>query len=103
MNKLAKLIAAAHASVLLSGIAAGGAVAQSAAEVKAYMEAVRTGTPDAIASFMRHYPKSTLPGSELGDRIASSLGSTKAPMAAAEQAPASRQRNTHFAQRGGLY
>ena len=72
MNKLAKLIAAAHASVLVSGIAAGGAVAQSAAEVKAYMEAVRTGTPDAIASFMRHYPKSTLPGSELGDRIASS-------------------------------
>ena len=67
MNKLAKLIAAAHASVLLSGIAAGGAVAQSAAEVKAYMEAVRTGTPDAIASFMQHYPKSTLPGSELGD------------------------------------
>jgi hypothetical protein len=52
---------------------------------------------------MRHYPKSTLPGSELGDRIASSLGSTKAPVAAAEQAPASRQRNTHFAQRGGLY
>ena len=78
-------------------------MAQSAAEVKAYMEAVRSGTPDAIGSFMRHYPKSTLPGSELGARIASSLGSTKAPAAAARQAPSSRQRNTHFAQRDGLY
>ncbi len=102
MNKLAKLIAAAHASVLLTGTLASVASAQSAAEVKAYMEAIRLGTPDAIATFMRTYPKSVLPGSELGARIAASLGNTKAPEAAAERPAVSRERS-RFAQRGGLY
>lgn len=102
MNKLAKLIAAAHAGVLLTGALGGSASAQSAAEVKAYMEAIRAGTPDAIASFMRTYPNSTLPGSELGSRIASSLGSSKASSTPAGEPAASRERSS-FAQRDGIY
>lgn len=77
MNKLAKLVAAVHASVLAAGAASGGvASAQDQAEVAAYMEAISVGTPEAIARFLQAYPASALPGSELGARIAASVGPT---------------------------
>jgi hypothetical protein len=82
MNKLATLIAAVHASVLASSALTGPAMAQDSAEIKAYTNAVKTGTPAAIASFMKSYPKSTLPGSELGAKIAGSVGKPTGSVAA---------------------
>jgi hypothetical protein len=68
MNKLATLIAAVHASVLASSALTGPAMAQDSAEIKAYTNAVKTGTPAAIASFMKSYPKSTLPAASSAPR-----------------------------------
>ena len=82
MNKLATLIAAVHASVLATSAFAGTAMAQDSAEIKAYTNAVKTGTPAAISGFMKAYPKSSLPGSELGAKIAGSVGKPTGSVAA---------------------
>lgn len=76
MRKLGLLIAALHAGAALTA-GAGAPVpavrAQEAAEVRAYMGALARGTPQAMAAFRAEFPRSTLPGSELGASIAASL------------------------------
>ena len=83
MNKLATLIAAVHASVIATSALSGAATAQDSAEIKAYTNAVKAGTPAAISSFMKAYPKSKLPGSELGAKIAGSVGKPTGSVAVA--------------------
>jgi hypothetical protein len=73
MNKLTMLIAALHASALALGTLSGGGHAQDANEVRAYMNALAVGTPEALQAFLRAYPNSALPGSALGASIAASI------------------------------
>src|SRR5688572_33487869 len=73
MNKLTMLIAALHASALALGAFPGAGHAQDANEVRAYMNALAVGTPEALQQFLQSYPNSTLPGSELGASIASGI------------------------------
>lgn len=73
MKKMSLLIAALHASALALTTGASLAHAQDAQEVRAYMEALRTGTAEAMASFLTSYPNSALPGSEMGASIAAGI------------------------------
>jgi hypothetical protein len=74
MKKLNLLIAALHAGALALGAAAPGvARAQDAQEIRAYMDALSTGTAEAMSAFLAEYPNSALPGSELGASIAAGL------------------------------
>ena len=73
MTKFGRLIAALHASALALAVPAGPVQAQDATEVRAYMNALAVGTPDAMTAFKATYPRSTLPGSELGASIAASI------------------------------
>lgn len=76
MKRLHLLIAALHASALAAApFALGGsaALAQSNDEVRAYMDALSSGTPEALNRFLLAYPNSVLPGSELGASIAAKL------------------------------
>ena len=91
MNKLRLTIAALHAGALALVAQPGAARAQDATEVRAYMNALAVGTPEAMAAFLAAFPASTLPGSELGASIAASIQKTQAaaaPPAAAPAAPA---------------
>lgn len=73
MKKLNLIIAALHAGALAFTLGPGVARAQDAQEVRAYLEALRTGTAEAMAQFLAIYPHSTLPGSELGASIAAGI------------------------------
>lgn len=73
MKKFNLLIAALHASALALGTTSGVARAQDAAEIRAYMNALSVGTPEAMQRFLSQYPGSTLPGSALGASIAASI------------------------------
>ena len=75
MKRINLLIAALHASALAAApFALGGvAVAQSNDEVRAYMEALSSGTAELMNRFLLAFPNSTLPGSELGASIAGQL------------------------------
>lgn len=86
MKKLSLMIAALHASALALGAQPGAARAQDAAEVRAYMNALALGTPEAMAAFLDSFPQSDLPGSQLGASIAASIG--KPPATAPRIMPA---------------
>ena len=73
MKKFSLLIAALHASALALGAVPGAGHAQDANEVRAYMEALAAGTPEALQQFLTAFPNSALPGSELGASIAGSI------------------------------
>ncbi len=76
MKRINLLIAALHASALAAApfaLGGGAALAQSNDEVRAYMDALSLGTPEALNRFLLAYPKSVLPGSELGASIAAKL------------------------------
>lgn len=88
MKKLNLLIAALHASVLTFGALPMVAHAQDAAEIRAYMNALAAGTPEAMQQFLIAFPQSTLPGSELGAQIAASLGKPTGAVDAAGSQPA---------------
>lgn len=90
MRKFGLLIAALHAGALALGTPAGGLRAQDATEVRAYMNALALGTPEAMASFKAAYPSSVLPGSELGASIAASIDKPTATVAAAAAPAVSR-------------
>lgn len=90
VGKFGLLIAALHAGALALGTPAGGALAQDATEVRAYMNALAMGTPEAMASFKAAYPSSVLPGSELGASIAASIDKPTATVVASA-APAARR------------
>jgi hypothetical protein len=73
MKKFSLLIAALHASALALGAFPAAGHAQDAAEIRAYMDALSAGTPEAMNQFLTAYPNSALPGSELGASIAAGL------------------------------
>ncbi len=76
MKRISLLIAALHASALAAAPFApggGAAHAQTNDEIRAYMEALSSGTPEAMSRFLTAYPNSILPGSELGATIAAKL------------------------------
>lgn len=87
MKRINLLIAALHASALAAvplALGGGAAMAQSNDEVRAYMDALSLGTPEALNRFLLAYPKSVLPGSELGARIAARLDQPTASTATTE-------------------
>jgi len=93
MKKTHLLIAALHASALALTMGASLAQAQDPQEVRAYMEALRAGTAEAMAGFLTLYPNSPLPGSEVGALIAAGIGQPTAAItdgtgAAADQGQA---------------
>lgn len=76
MKRINLLIAALHATALAAtpfALGGGAALAQSNDEVRAYMDALSSGTPEALTQFLSAYPNSALPGSELGASIAAKL------------------------------
>ena len=85
MKKLNLLIAALHASALALGTAPAAVHAQDANEIRAYMNALAAGTPEAIQQFLLAYPHSMLPGSELGASIAASLGKPTGAVAGSDE------------------
>lgn len=88
MKRINLLIAALHASALAAApLALGGgtALAQSNDEVRAYMDALSSGTPEALDRFLHAYPNSALPGSELGASIAAKLDSPTAATGTTEE------------------
>jgi hypothetical protein len=74
MKKLHLLLAALHASALTFATVPVAVRAQDASEIRAYMDALAAGTPEALQQFLVRFPQSTLPGSELGAQIAASIG-----------------------------
>lgn len=95
MRKFGLLIATLHASALALGMAGGPAAAQDATEVRAYMNALAVGTPEALAAFKQAYPRSVLPGSELGASIAAALDKPRPKVVAAAQKPAAAAKQPH--------
>jgi hypothetical protein len=73
VKKISLLIAALHASALALTAGPGLAYAQDTQEIHAHMAALRTGTAEAMASFLVRYPNSALPGSEMGASIAAGI------------------------------
>jgi hypothetical protein len=84
MKKLNLFIAALHASAVALSAFPGASQAQEAAEIRAYMDALSAGTPEAMQEFLQAFPQSALPGSALGAQIAASMGM---PTAATQPAP----------------
>ncbi|HEX6013654.1 MAG TPA: hypothetical protein VFY87_18005 [Geminicoccaceae bacterium] len=84
MKKFSLLIAALHASALALGAFPVSGHAQDAAEIRAYMDALSAGTPEAMSQFLTTYPNSALPGSELGASIAAGLDNPTASIGGAE-------------------
>lgn len=73
MKKINLLIAALHAGAIALTVGPTIARAEDPQEVRAYMEALRAGTAEAMAGFLALYPHSVLPGSEVGASIAAGL------------------------------
>ena len=88
MKKTHLLIAALHASALALTMGASLAQAQDSQEVRAYMEALRAGTAEAMAGFLTLYPNSPLPGSEMGASIAAGIDPATAAVGGASNSPA---------------
>ena len=88
MKKMHLLIAALHASALALTAGASLAQAQDPQEVRAYMEALRAGSAEAMARFLTLYPSSPLPGSEMGASIAAGIGQPTAAVTDGTGAPA---------------
>jgi hypothetical protein len=88
MKKMSLLIAALHASALALTAGPGLAHAQNAQEIHAYMEALRTGTAEAMATFLTRYPNSALPGSEMGASIAAGIDPATAAVVGTPGSPA---------------
>jgi hypothetical protein len=88
MKKMSLLIAALHASALALTAGSNLAHAQDAQEIRAYMEALRAGTAEAMATFLTHYPNSTLPGSEMGASIAAGIDPATAALSGGPSSPA---------------
>ena len=84
MKKFSLLVAALHASALALGAFPAAGHAQDAAEVRAYMDALSAGTPEAMNQFLVAYPNSALPGSELGASIAAGLDNPTASIGGSE-------------------
>ena len=95
MRKFGLLIATLHASALALGVAGGPAAAQDATEVRAYMNALAVGTPEALAAFKQAYPQSVLPGSELGASIAAALDKPRPTVMPAAPQPAAGPKQGH--------
>jgi hypothetical protein len=88
MKKMSLLIAALHASALALTAGSSLAHAQDAQEIRAYMEALRAGTAEAMASFLTRYPNSPLPGSEMGASIAAGIDPATAAVSGGPGSPA---------------
>ena len=73
MKKINLIIAALHAGAMALTAGPGIASAQDAQEVRAYMEALRAGTTEAMTAFLTAYPNSALPGSVFGASIAAGV------------------------------
>ena len=82
MKKFNLFIAALHASALALAAFPGAGQAQDASEIRAYMDALSAGTPEAMNQFLQSYPNSALPGSELGASIAAGLDNPTAAVGA---------------------
>jgi hypothetical protein len=87
MKKINLLIAALHAGALALAAAPGAASAQDSQEIRAYMNALSTGTATAMAEFLTAYPQSALPGSALGAQIAASMGQPTGTVGTGTPAP----------------
>ncbi|MGD9512069.1 MAG: hypothetical protein AB7I59_13155 [Geminicoccaceae bacterium] len=88
MKKMHLLIAALHASALALTAGASHVHAQDAQEIRAYMEALRAGTAEAMAGFLTRYPSSALPGSEMGASIAAGIDPATAAVGGGGSSPA---------------
>jgi hypothetical protein len=103
VKKFSLLIAALHASALALGAFPAAGHAQDSAEVRAYMDALSVGTPEALNQFLTSYPNSALPGSELGASIAAGLGSPTAATSAGAAAEGTATAGQGGAADDGVY
>lgn len=104
MKKLNLFIAALHASAVALSAFPGAGHAQDAAEIRAYMDALAAGTPEAMQMFLQAYPQSALPGSALGAQIAASLSTpTAATQPTPPDAPAPASTTRDVRSESGLY
>jgi hypothetical protein len=90
MKKMNLLIAALHASALALTAGSSLAHAQDAQEIRAYMEALRAGTAEAMAGFLTRYPDSVLPGSEMGASIAAGIDPATASVTGGAGSPSAQ-------------
>lgn len=87
MKKINLLIAALHAGAMALTVGPTMARAEDPQEIRAYMEALRAGTAEAMAGFLALYPNSALPGSEVGASIAAGLDPATAAVATGGAGP----------------